>query len=274
MMTEICILHLQDHYSLCPSEIIECQYCKTSRSRSDHNSHITECPQFNIPCPQAEFGCSWNDQRQLLESHVVICPYEAIKNFLQKQQASENSIKKELQQLHKENATLRREQEESKRHVNTIVNQLDLMFPGHFLMDVDIPAEARNESFLAESQRLNNELETLSANIASLELKQNMALMTETFRLQEELQSLRAICHGLRMQMHYLMMDRRTNTTSAGASSNNTSTTSPNNDNTSAVNRVRNYLGKSFFFLFCFCWFIIIFISLCFIESTRQETKL
>lgn len=36
-----------------------------------------------------------------------------------------------------------------------------------------------------------------------------MTLMTETFRLQEEMQSLRTICHGMRMQMHYLMMDRR-----------------------------------------------------------------
>ncbi|KAG2236319.1 hypothetical protein INT48_001383 [Thamnidium elegans] len=244
---KMCSYELEDHYSLCPSEIIECQYCKTSRSRSDHNSHIAQCPQFNISCPQAEFGCSWNDQRQLLSEHTLTCPYEAITNYLQKQQKTETLVQKELRQLHKENATLKREQEESKKHVNTIVNQLDLMFPGHFLLDADIPVEARNESILSESQRLNSELETLSANIASLELKQNMALMTETFRLQEELQSLRAICHGLRMQMHYVMMDRRNNTSST--SSNNTATVSAtnqnrNNENTNAANRARNYLGK------------------------------
>ncbi|KAG1141455.1 hypothetical protein G6F36_015693 [Rhizopus arrhizus] len=68
------------------------------------------------------------------------------------------------------------------------------MFPTYFSPDLDmIPEEARSESVLAENQRVASELETLSANIASLELKQNMALMTETFRLQEELQGLRSV---------------------------------------------------------------------------------
>lgn len=211
----------------------------------------------------------------MLPKHTLICPYEAIKNYLQKQQKTETLVQKELQQLHKENATLKREQEESKKHVNTIVNQLDLMFPGHFLLDADIPAEARNESMLSENQRLNSELETLSANIASLELKQNMALMTETFRLQEELQSLRAICHGLRMQMHYVMMDRRNNTSSA--SSNNTTTVSAtsqnrNNENASAANKARNYLGKKLFKKKLLLYlYLLFFLSL---ESSRQDTKL
>lgn len=155
----------------------------------------------------------------------------------------------ELQHVHRENESLKRQQLESRQYIENLTRQLDMMFPGHFMTDPDIPEEARNESVMSETQRMNNELETLSASIASLELKQNMALMTETFRLQEELQSLRAICHGLRMQMHYIMMDRKTaatNTTStssaAGSVGNNTR---GGNDSsaTNAMNRMRTWLG-------------------------------
>lgn len=259
----------QDHYTLCPAEIITCQYCQTSRSRSEHSTHINQCPQITVNCTHSEFGCPWADQRQHLEDHIVYCPYESIKHYLYKQEQTEKSLRTEIQQLHKENESLKRQQTESKQQTETITQQLDLMFPGHFIHDADIPEEARNESVLSENQRVNNELETLSANIASLELKQNMALMTETFRLQEELQSLRAICHGLRMQMHFVMMERKMTTTNpsnapntnAGSSNNNTNNgsnrgTTAGNDTSvnGSLNRMRTWLGKcgGFFFFIVF----------------------
>lgn len=145
-------------------------------------------------------------------------------------------MKNELQQLHKENESLKRQQLESRQHIETLTRQLDLMFPGHFMTDPDIPEDARNESVMSENQRINNELENLSANMASLELKQNMALMTETFRLHEEVQSLRAICNGLRMQIHYVLMDRKPTPAASGSSSNANRTTD--------TNRMRLRLGK------------------------------
>ncbi|KAG9066115.1 hypothetical protein KI688_001334 [Linnemannia hyalina] len=65
------------------------------------------------------------------------------------------------------------------------------------------------ELLISENERIRSELETLTAGLASLELKQNMAIMTESMRLQEEVQSLRAVCHGLRMQMHYLLLEQQ-----------------------------------------------------------------
>ncbi|KAF9911999.1 hypothetical protein EC991_001446 [Linnemannia zychae] len=67
------------------------------------------------------------------------------------------------------------------------------------------------ELLISENERIRSELETLTAGLASLELKQNMAIMTESMRLQEEVQSLRAVCHGLRMQMHYLLLEQQNN---------------------------------------------------------------
>ncbi|KAG0333269.1 hypothetical protein BG004_000911 [Podila humilis] len=66
-----------------------------------------------------------------------------------------------------------------------------------------------HELLISENERIRSEIETLTAGLASLELKQNMAIMTESMRMQEEVQSLRAVCHGLRMQMHYLLLERQ-----------------------------------------------------------------
>ncbi|KAF9175668.1 hypothetical protein BGX20_002271 [Mortierella sp. AD010] len=66
-----------------------------------------------------------------------------------------------------------------------------------------------HELLISENERIRSEIETLTANLASLELKQNMAIMTESMRMQEEVQSLRAVCHGLRMQMHYLLLEQQ-----------------------------------------------------------------
>ncbi|KAF8929538.1 hypothetical protein BGZ58_008872 [Dissophora ornata] len=66
-----------------------------------------------------------------------------------------------------------------------------------------------HELLMSENERIRSELETLTAGLASLELKQNMAIMTESMRMQEEVQSLRAVCHGLRMQMHYLLLEQQ-----------------------------------------------------------------
>lgn len=158
-------------------------------------------------------------------------------------------MKAEIQQLFKENETTKRHLTESQQHIESITHQLDLILPGHFLSDPDIPEEARSESMV--SQRVNNELETLSAKLASLELKQKMALMTETFRIQEELQSLRAICHGLRMQMHFVMIERKvSNTLAVGGSSNNS--TASGNGSSSTVNKMRTLLGKASPILICY----------------------
>ncbi|CAO3586013.1 unnamed protein product [Absidia cylindrospora] len=173
-----------------------------------------------MDCPHTEFGCPWTGERATLDDHLASCTYEKIKGFLHQHRQKETQMKEELQALRKENESLRRHQHETKQQLDTTTNQLSVLFPGHFAVDPDIPLDTQQEVVLSETQRLQSDIDSLSANMTSLELKQNMALMTETFRLQEELQSVRAICHGMRMQMHYLMVERRGAMMAAGAASN------------------------------------------------------
>ncbi|KAG1053377.1 hypothetical protein G6F43_004532 [Rhizopus delemar] len=243
---------LQKHYDHCPAEMIECVYCNSCRPRFEHGQHITECPQYRIPCDHQTYGCSWQDERQQLVDHLKRCPYEPIKDYLRQQDQKERSLREDILRLQKENQSLKRQQYESQQRTDSILERLGTMFPTYFSPDLDmIPEEARSESVLAENQRVASELETLSANIASLELKQNMALMTETFRLQEELQGLRSVCHGLRMQMHYLMMDRKMASTTSAATTANTTNGNQSENGTnptgtmSSRNRMRTLLDLS-----------------------------
>lgn len=54
---------------------------------------------------------------------------------------------------------------------------------------------------------LQSSISSLSTAISSLEARQSANLMNETLRIQDDVQSVRAVIHGLRLQMHYLLME-------------------------------------------------------------------
>ncbi|KAI8063527.1 hypothetical protein BC940DRAFT_307428 [Gongronella butleri] len=200
---------LEDHHERCPSETFTCPHCDTTRARSEHAAHLDNCPKMSVLCKMADFGCEWAGERAQLQAHEDTCLYKKMEGFFSKQQRKDETMQDEIRQLRKENESLRRWQREMRHQVDRTVSQLGVLFPAHFALDPDLPLETQQQAVLSETERLQSDVDQLSSSLASLELKQNMALMTETFRLQEEMQSLRAVCHGMRMQMHYLMMDRR-----------------------------------------------------------------
>ncbi|KAI0694346.1 hypothetical protein BC835DRAFT_1014433 [Cytidiella melzeri] len=60
---------------------------------------------------------------------------------------------------------------------------------------------------------LRESIVTVNAALDSLARKQDVALTTESMRTAEEIRSLRAIIHGLRMQVHSIIMDRNAQAT-------------------------------------------------------------
>lgn len=215
------------------------------------------CPRHPVTCTHADFGCPWQGDREALETkHINECAYEGIKDYLHQQQQSEQLLRDQVKAMSKENEMLKRQHDDLRQQFHTLSDQLALMFPSHFVPDGPTAGESSPPP-LTETQRLKNEIDTISTNLQNLELKQNMTLMTETFRLQEEMQSLRTICHGMRMQMHYLMMDRRdaAATATSGAhhhesraSSSNAAAAAASDNNATAVgpvlNKMRSWLGK------------------------------
>lgn len=60
---------------------------------------------------------------------------------------------------------------------------------------------------------LRSSIVTLAAALDSENRRHDIALTTETLRVNEEVMALRAIVHGLRMQVHQIMMDRNSQVT-------------------------------------------------------------
>jgi TRAF-type zinc finger len=60
---------------------------------------------------------------------------------------------------------------------------------------------------------LRSSIVTLAASLDSEGRRHDIALTTETLRVNEEVMALRAIVHGLRMQVHQIMMDRNSQVT-------------------------------------------------------------
>jgi hypothetical protein len=265
-------LSLKDHHELCPAEVVQCPHCYASNVRSEHMQHLEECPEHPIPCSLSSFGCKWvGSRKNSITIHQKECAYEGIKDYLYKQQQREEALHEELKYTRRGYESLSSQLEDLNTQFSHLYESLSAMFPSYFqqqrnqnmynddehITDLnDVPLSPQ-EIIMSDNERIKNDIETITANMASLELKQNVALMTETLRMQEEMQSLRALCHGLRMQMHFVLMERRGSVggpnTSAnagnvtpGASSN---PTAPANSIT-AINRMRNWIGTAFDLVF------------------------
>lgn len=68
-----------------------------------------------------------------------------------------------------------------------------------------IPPVNTNTTLEGSLQALRNSVVTLSTELESLSRRQNMHFTTEMLRMHEEVASLRATVHGLRMQVHTFM---------------------------------------------------------------------
>ncbi|KAG2180268.1 hypothetical protein INT43_004057 [Umbelopsis isabellina] len=265
---------LEDHHELCPAEIVRCPHCDTENIRSEHLQHLDECPNNPIPCSLSSFGCKWVGPRKNMATiHLKECPYEAIKDYLFQQKHREDALLEELRHSRRGYDSLSSQLEDLTGQVSHLHESLSAMFPNYFaprrrsaynddehITDINDVVLSPQEIIMSDNERLKNDVETITANMASLELKQNVALMTETLRMQEEMQSLRALCHGLRMQMHFVLMERRgtiggpsTSANAANATPGASSNTAPQANPITAMNRMRTWIDG---------------------QGPRQETKL
>ncbi|KAJ3791288.1 hypothetical protein GGU11DRAFT_576893 [Lentinula aff. detonsa] len=73
-----------------------------------------------------------------------------------------------------------------------------------------------NATLEGSLEGLRESIVSLSTSLDSLGRRNEIALANETLRLNEEVMSLRAALHGLRMQVHTIMMDRNAQVTGRG----------------------------------------------------------
>ncbi|KAG1895572.1 uncharacterized protein F5891DRAFT_1058084 [Suillus fuscotomentosus] len=302
---------LSTHNSECPSKSAMCSFCFEEFPRSQSQAHAATCLDYEIPCTQANNGCSWTGPRhQLSDEHVLSCPYEAMKGFF-----SINSA--QLLSLNTENAALRQKVyafesvvQTMRRDIQTFTNVLGPWYRSHIQSqtppitpssinafdhlfsappgpsssssrtttnqvqpsfsadhgeltahnDIDAlapyfplphehafqeshnyPRSRRSFSGIVDphsSQRtlpltpvaplnlstslegslssLRDSIAAVSTSVDSLARRNDIALTNESMRLNEELGSLKYAVHGIRLQLHRLMMDRNAQVTGRG----------------------------------------------------------
>ncbi|KAG9305858.1 hypothetical protein G9A89_006269 [Geosiphon pyriformis] len=227
----------EEHSEKCPSKSVDCPYCHTARPLLLHEAHLQDCPEKLTQCPYAEYGCTWTGRRaSLSQIHNPSCTYESLQKFFKIYQGRTDTLEHENLQLRSKVQELQGTIGYLQNQVSTLTNWLAVMFPSYF-PDSKTPVNINGELstipqdiLLSENEQIKNDLGNLNVKLADLELRQNVALMTESLRIQEEMQSLKALCHGMRMQIHYSLAERRGDESSI---------------NSPSLNNVRNTSGSS-----------------------------
>lgn len=197
----------------CPAAIVGCASCGEQCARSDYASHIKTCPEHPTSCAQERNGCKWMGPKRTVEEHLSECAYERIKGFF----AINND---RISTLEQENSKYRSGLEIiSKRLDSLYAENYDLEADAGYAYDDFDPLKATSEAGpstrsprpQSNASILQMQIDQLQHSVLQIEMQQNSHshFVSENLRLQEELQALRSIVHGIRMQMHWLLMERR-----------------------------------------------------------------
>ncbi|KAJ3052952.1 hypothetical protein HK097_005350 [Rhizophlyctis rosea] len=165
--------------------------------RRQFTSHQQNCEHYvngqdeivAIECPHKQRGCKWRGTDTESTTHIITCPYEALKSTFDTQERRYQQLEDRNTQLEHRIQALETELETFRATISNIPHDWDRI--------------------AANAHHLQTDFNNINATIGALEVKQDMALMAESARLREELQSVRALCQGLQMQLVTYVLDKR-----------------------------------------------------------------
>ncbi|KAF8608782.1 hypothetical protein BDV93DRAFT_433607 [Ceratobasidium sp. AG-I] len=206
------------HAPLCPARLVSCAYCSTPTPHHLLSAHeSTLCPSVPISCSLAHVGCAYVGPRSELPAHARTCAYEALRGFFTTHHSRVTELERTV-------ADLRTELDATKRSLGPCQTSNDGSLSETSTVDPFIhplslstlpsspPAtnatttEPRPEAHTLSALR--NSLVSIAASLDMVERRQEIVVTTESLRMHEEVGSVRAIVHGLRMQVSALVMER------------------------------------------------------------------
>ncbi|KAK6337887.1 hypothetical protein TWF696_001365 [Orbilia brochopaga] len=220
---------LESHNRECPKLSSECPHCLQAFANPELAAHMAECPEEIVECSASCYGCSYTSRRSDIESHTSTCHFVALSPVLQ---------------LHAERiATLELENKAIRQKLDLLVPPRPLPTPTSSTVTTtasnpmsassqvsstttagrDMTSEMQDYTFhlYSEYEQLRSDVERLNAQIRELDVKQDMARINEGLRYNDEMTGVRAAINGLRMQLHWLLANRREAGTSSPATSGN-----------------------------------------------------
>ncbi|GAA5913775.1 uncharacterized protein JCM6883_000047 [Sporobolomyces salmoneus] len=214
---------LSEHLESCSKVPRPCRYCSRLVPSSSHASHLLDsCPLVPTPCPHASFGCTYIGPRETLPTDHLYseCAYEPLKDCFERFKDREREWELENWQLRRKVEGLEHRLLDVERLLGDTKHSL-----GDFL--VTSPSlETRESDQTLPPAPLAKTLSTLSSRNNALSTSLNTVTQSHTDSLHttqhlvEELNSMRSVIGGMRMQMGDLMrtVQYLSSTTPNGAS--------------------------------------------------------
>ncbi|KAJ3396117.1 hypothetical protein HDU92_003986 [Lobulomyces angularis] len=166
--------HLEIHNPASKLYCIQCKYCQEFIPFLDIESHGRDCGETDSKCPSALFGCTWSGKLKNYLRHINTCTFAQLLPYFNIQESKYRSVVEENMNLHKKMESLTLEVEQLRQELGQ-----------------EREVEFRKEIIFEE----------FNQRFCNLELKQDMALLSETSRLRDELSNLRILCQSIQMQL-------------------------------------------------------------------------
>ncbi|TPX53941.1 hypothetical protein PhCBS80983_g06106 [Powellomyces hirtus] len=200
---------IEAHASECPGSTTLCPDCHDAILRATVSEHSTTCPETAVSCTHLRYGCPWEGKRRDYQAkHKAVCPFEAIKGFFVLNDQRMEAVAQENRDLRNQLAVLSAE-------IAALRECPPLPLEPVFVPPIVEETADRIGQLLVDTDHLRSELTHLNAGFLALEMRQDMALLSETARLREEMYSVRALCQAVQSQLLSFALDRRKESSSA-----------------------------------------------------------
>jgi Zinc finger, C3HC4 type (RING finger)/TRAF-type zinc finger len=192
----------------CPENMTSCEKCGEEAVLSELKGHEEKCPEAEVSCKYAKFGCSYTSKRMLVPQHHHTCVYQTL-SVIGRQvldQKEEIQALKHQEQLHQEKITdLERVIKALAKYPPArIVGEMTDLF--HMSSAGDIPPDG---PIFTAYNSLERQLEELSKNVTDLETRQTVMVLNQVMPIKDQITEIRSTLGILKMHVAWLMNSRR-----------------------------------------------------------------
>ncbi|KAI1841934.1 hypothetical protein JX266_011904 [Neoarthrinium moseri] len=191
----------------CPNRKKDCELCNAEFVRNKQEEHMKECPEVEVSCKYAPFGCTQQMSRKTAEGHGEKCDYRVV-----------GPVGEQLAELRSELTALQEKDRMKDRRIKFLENRgytLPASNATEAISDISLPEsstnadmapyESRDQYFLSLFETMESKVERLSSALAEVEGRHSMMLINETLQIKDQLTEIRSTLGVLGMHVRWLM---------------------------------------------------------------------
>ena len=199
---------LEEHQDKeCPNRKTDCELCGAEFVRHKQEEHTKECPEVEIACRFAPFGCTRQMSRRQVDEHAGICDYRVV-----------GPVGEQLAELRAELKALQEKDRLKDRRIKFLENRgfaaststatetiSDMSLAGAPAPPDPAPYESRDQYFLSLFETMESKVERVSSALTEVEGRHSMMLFNETLQIKDQLTEVRSTLGVLGMHVRWLM---------------------------------------------------------------------